>query len=136
MNQQVGGSTAEPTSYQVRNERREHGNEGIPHPRADGCHDDAHVSNDADKFTALDQEPCVHKFGYACKKLLNEHPTFINEVIARAERFQNKSGGETLLDILHGIKRMRIEYMPPCDRERVLRRALRRSNPTLAPVLT
>lgn len=119
MNQQVGGNTVEPTSDQVHQEGSEHGDEAFAH-----------------KLVALDQESCVHRFGYGCKTLLNEHPTLINEVIARAERFQNESGGETLLGILNGIKKMRIEHMPPYDRKRLLWRALRRSNPTLAPVLS
>ena len=100
-----------------------------------GCKDETCVCKFAHKFDALDQESCVHKFGYICKRLLNEHPTFINEVIARAKRFQDVAGGETLLGILDGIERMRIQHMSPTSRERLLKRALRRSNPTLAPVL-
>lgn len=138
MNQQVGGSTAEPTSHQKHNRGRiaEKASTATIHTCKGGCDDEACVCKFAHKFVDLDQAPCVHKFGHSSKVLLQEHPTFINEVISHAKRFQDKPGGKTLLEILQGIERLRIERMTPFDRQRLLKRALRKSAPTLAPVLS
>ena len=99
------------------------------------CDDnECHCEHEAE-FAELDTAPCVHRFGYACRDLLLEHPRLIGKVISCAKKFQSTPGGVRLLDILNSIRRMDIERMPHRVRERTLKRALRRSGATLAPVL-
>jgi len=87
-------------------------------------------------LAVLDRATCPHKFGHLSKSVLLEHPTLIGKVISRAQRFHAHPGGKTLLEMLRGVRHLQIERMSRDERERTLRRALRRSGATLEPVLT
>lgn len=99
------------------------------------CTDNDCTCEHEDEFKKLDAAPCVHRFGYACRDLLIEHPQLIGKVLSRAKKFKSTPGGENLLTILRTLQQRNIHHMSYGYRERTLRRALRRSGATLEPVL-
>ena len=99
------------------------------------CNDENCVCEHEHEFVCLDEAVCPHKFGHLSKELLLTFPQCIGKVIARANRFSDSVGGKALLERLKGVRRMQIDRMSESDRERVLRRAFRRSGPTLEPYM-
>lgn len=100
------------------------------------CGDESCTCEREQDLAVLDEATCPHKFGHLSKSVLLEHPMLIGKVISRAQRFSAHPGGRTLLEMLRGVRHLQIERMSRDERERTLRRALRRSGATLEPVLT
>ncbi len=80
----------------------------------------------------LQSSTSVSEFKDVAKKLLMEWPELINEVIQAAHNFKDKDGGKKLIWLMYQIKdglaTIKLE-----EREKFLKRSLRRSGGTLEP---
>ncbi len=72
----------------------------------------------------------IGEFKDTAKKLLNEHPDYIQDVITQAHRFKTEQGGDRLIQLVYKVKD-RLPRLPTSERERFLRRAFRRSGGTV-----
>ncbi len=71
----------------------------------------------------------VLNFKKRAKKILLEGPGWIDDVIQAAQKLRKLDGGENLVRILRSTK-YNLEQVKPVFKERIIKRALRRSNPT------
>ncbi|MBI4128821.1 MAG: hypothetical protein HY460_02105 [Parcubacteria group bacterium] len=74
----------------------------------------------------------IAEFKDVARKLLTEDPKSIEMIINRAHRFKGTPGGDRLIWLMYQV-RDGLRTTPPTQRERLLRRALRRSGSTLEP---
>lgn len=82
-------------------------------------------------FDRLNTAETVGDFRKAALDILLEYPDAFRDVLNRAHEFKTKEGGKKLDWWMYQVRDKLFKIKKKADREKFLRRALRRSNPTL-----